>query len=96
VKHQLGALARTLPGAVADVDGVGAMWAFTPFDGNAQTVDALIRAALDEGLLLFSAGGKPARVRLLLPVNITNPELALGFERLGRSLRRVAEERPPC
>jgi acetylornithine/N-succinyldiaminopimelate aminotransferase len=96
VKHQLGALARTLPGAVADVDGVGAMWAFTPFDGSAQTVDALIRAALDEGLLLFSAGGKPARVRLLLPVNITNPELALGFERLGRSLRRVAEERPPC
>jgi acetylornithine aminotransferase len=96
VTHQLGALARTLPGAIGDVDGVGAMWAFTPFDGSAGAVDAVIRAALDEDLLVFSAGGKPMRVRLLLPVNISNAELALGFERLGRALRRVADERAPC
>jgi 4-aminobutyrate aminotransferase-like enzyme len=96
VKHHLAALARTLPGAVGGIDGVGAMWAFAPFDGSAAAVEAVIRAALDEGLLLFGAGAKPAKLRLLLPVNITNAELALGFEKLGRALRRVAQERASC
>jgi 4-aminobutyrate aminotransferase-like enzyme len=90
VKHHLAALARVLPGAVGGIDGVGAMWAFTPFDGSSAKVDAVIRAALEEGLLLFSAGAKPAKLRLLLPVNTSNAELALGFEKLGKALRRVA------
>jgi 4-aminobutyrate aminotransferase-like enzyme len=96
VKHHLAALSRVQRGAVGSVDGVGAMWAFAPFDGSPAVVDAVIRAALDEGLLLFSAGSKPVKLRLLLPVNITNAELALGFERLGKALRRVARERNRC
>jgi 4-aminobutyrate aminotransferase-like enzyme len=72
------------------------MWAFTPFDGSPAVVNEVIRAALDEGLLLFSAGAKPAKLRLLLPVNTTNGELVAGFEMLGRALRRVAEERSKC
>ena len=55
-----------------------------------------LRAALAEGLLLFSAGGKPAKLRLLPPVNTTNAELVQGFEKLGRALRRVAQERARC
>ena len=96
VKQHLAALRRVVPGAVDDVDGVGAMWAFTPFDGSPAAVDAVIRAALDEGLLLFSAGGNPTKLRLLLPVNTTNAELALGFERLAKALRRVERERARC
>jgi 4-aminobutyrate aminotransferase-like enzyme len=93
VKHRLAKLARALPAAVSDVSGVGAMWAYTAFDGSAAAVDAVIRAALDEGLLLFSAGAQPTRVRLLLPVNTSDAELARGFEALERALRRVAAER---
>ena len=96
VRQHLSALARALPGAVASVDGVGAMWAFAPLDGSPATVDAVIRAALDEGLLLFSAGAKPTKLRLLLPVNTTNAELALGFERLAKALGRVAREHARC
>jgi acetylornithine/N-succinyldiaminopimelate aminotransferase len=96
VKQHLAALRRLLPDAVADVDGVGAMWAFTPLDGSAAAADAVMRAALDEGLLLFSAGGDPTKIRLLLPVNTTNGELALGFERLAKALRRVAKGRASC
>jgi 4-aminobutyrate aminotransferase-like enzyme len=96
VKHQLAALARTQPGAVSGIDGVGAMWSFTPFDGSPAAVDAVIRAALDEGLLLFSAGTDPARLRILLPVNVTNRELALGFERLGKALQRAGRARARC
>ncbi len=93
VKQRLGRLARAVPGAVTDPSGIGAMWAFTAFDGSAAAVDAVIRAALDEGLLVFSAGSRPARVRLLLPVNTSDEELAQGFARLERALRRVAAER---
>jgi 4-aminobutyrate aminotransferase-like enzyme len=96
VRQHLSALARALPGAVGSIDGVGAMWAFAPLDGSPAAVDAVIRAALDEGLLLFSAGAKPTKLRVLLPVNTTNAELALGFERLAKALRRVARERARC
>jgi len=96
VRQQLGVLERTLPGAVHDVDGVGAMWAFTPFDGSPATVNAVIRAALDEGLLVFSAGASPMRLRMLFPVNTANGELVSGFEMLGRALRRVADESSTC
>jgi 4-aminobutyrate aminotransferase-like enzyme len=93
VKRRLAKLARALPGAVREVDGIGAMWAFTAFDGSAAAVDAVLRAALAEGLLVFSAGGEPSRVRLLLPVNTTDAELAEGFGLLERALRRVAADR---
>jgi len=93
VKRRLAKLARALPGAVADADGIGAMWAFTAFDGGSAAVDGVIRAALEEGLLVFSAGAQPSRVRLLLPVNTSDAELAEGFAALERALRRVAAER---
>jgi 4-aminobutyrate aminotransferase-like enzyme len=93
VKRRLAALARALPGAVSEPDGIGAMWAFTPFDGSPAAADAVIRAALDAGLLLFTAGAAPTRVRLLLPVNTTDAELAEGFRALERALRAAAAER---
>ena len=93
VRQRLVGLGRALPGAVHDVSGVGAMWAFTPFDGSPAAADAVIHAALGEGLLVFSAGAKPTRVRLLPPVNTTNPELESGFKRLGKAMARVAAER---
>jgi acetylornithine/N-succinyldiaminopimelate aminotransferase len=96
VRQQLGVLERTQPAAVRDVDGIGAMWAFTPLDGSPGVVNAVIQAALGEGLLVFSAGAKPTKLRLLLPVNTTNGELVAGFEMLGRALQRVAEEHSPC
>ena len=93
VKRRLARLAKALPGSVSDASGIGAMWAFTAFDGSSGSVDAVVRAALAEGLLVFSAGAQPSRVRLLLPVNTTDAELAEGFTRLERALRRAAKER---
>ena len=61
VKHHLAALARALPGAVGGIDGFGAMWAFMPFDGSAAKVDAVIRAALEEGLLAVQRRGEARR-----------------------------------
>ncbi len=97
VERRFEALERRLPGAVRDRSGIGAMHAFTPWDGDPETTRAVLLAALEEGLLLFGAGSRPLRVRMLLPVNVTDEELEAGFTILEKALSRVAEARGlPC
>jgi len=93
VERRFESLAKRLPKAVGPRSGIGAMHAFVAFDGRAEVVNAVIRAAFEEGLLIFGAGADPMKLRLLLPVNITDEELESGFTILEKALRRVAEEK---
>jgi len=93
VERRFGILRERLPGAVGPSSGIGAMHAFVPFDGSADVVRDVLRAAFDEGLIAFSAGASPTRVRLLLPVNVTDEELEAGFTVLEKALARVGEAR---
>ncbi|HVP28351.1 MAG TPA: aminotransferase class III-fold pyridoxal phosphate-dependent enzyme [Myxococcota bacterium] len=93
VARRVLALRRKLPRAVGEHTGVGAMHAVTPFDGSPALLSAVLRAAFDEGLLVFGAGSHPSRLRMLLPVNVTQDELDAGFAMLERALRRVADEK---
>ena len=73
------------------------MQAFVPFDGSPDLVSAIVQAAFEEGLMIFSAGSNPTKIRMLLPVNATDEELEAGFAMLEKAMRRVAEERGiPC
>ena len=73
------------------------MQAFVAFDGSAEVTSAVLKAAFEEGLLAFSAGADPTKVRMLLPVNVTDEELEAGFAILEKAMRRVAEDRGlPC
>ena len=73
------------------------MHAFVPFDGSPEVVSAVLKAAFEEGLLVFSAGARPTRVRLLLPVNTSDEELEAAFTILEKALTRVGEEHGlPC
>jgi 4-aminobutyrate aminotransferase-like enzyme len=93
----LDGLRKRMPHAVGPRSGVGAMQAFVPFDGSAEVVAAVVLAAFEEGLLVWSAGASPAKLRMLLPVNTTDEELESGFAMLEKALRRVGEERQlPC
>jgi len=92
VEKRFASLAKRLPRAVGARSGLGAMQAFVPFDGSAALCQAVIRTAFDEGLLVFGAGQRPAKVRMLLPLNLTDEELGAGFSCLERALRRVAAE----
>ena len=57
----------------------------------------MLRAAWEEGLIVFTAGANPTRLRLLLPVNTSDEELEAGFAMLEKALRRVGEARGiPC
>jgi acetylornithine/N-succinyldiaminopimelate aminotransferase len=91
-ERRLKALRRRLPRAVGPRSGVGAMQAFVPFDGSAEVVATLMKAAFEEGLLVFSAGSNPSKLRFLLPLNTTDEELEAGLTMLEKAMRRVSEE----
>jgi 4-aminobutyrate aminotransferase-like enzyme len=93
IERRFEALARRCPRAVSCVEGIGAMYAFVPFDGAPETARAVLEATFEEGLLVFTAGARPTRIRLLPPVNTTDEELEAGFAMLEKALRRVAEAR---
>jgi 4-aminobutyrate aminotransferase-like enzyme len=69
------------------------MQSFVPFDGSPEVVSALLAASFEEGLLVWSAGARPGKIRLLLPVNVTDEELEAGFTMLEKALARVGEQR---
>jgi len=96
-ERRLEALRGRTPHAVGASSGTGAMQAFVPFDGSADVAQDIIRAAFEEGLMIFSAGANPMRIRFLLPLNTTDEELETGFSMLEKALRRVADAREiPC
>ncbi len=86
------ALRKRVPRAVGARSGIGAMQAFVPFDGSAEIVSTLLKAAFEEGLMIFSAGSNPSKLRFLLPLNTTDEELEAGLTMLEKAMRRVAEE----
>ncbi len=93
VERRFESLERRMPRAVGPRSGIGAMQAFVPFDGDAEVTRAVIQAAFEAGLIVFAAGRRPAKIRMLLPVNTTDEELEAAFTILEKSLARVAEER---
>ena len=96
-ERRLVTLRKRLPKAVGERSGTGAMQAFVVFDGSAEIVSAVVRAAFEEGLMVFGTGANPSKIRMLLPVNVTDEELEAGFAMLEKAMRRVAEERDlPC
>jgi acetylornithine aminotransferase len=93
VEARFASLAARMPKAIGARSGIGAMQAFIPFDGAPATVNAILKAAFEEGVIVFGAGKDPMKIRMLLPVNVTDEELDAGFAALERALRRVANEK---
>ncbi len=48
--------------------GLGAMIAFTAYDGSRERARAFVRDLFDAGVIAFIAGSEPVRVRFLMPV----------------------------
>ena len=93
VERRFEALRQRMPHAVGRRTGIGTMQAFVAFDGSPELASAVLKTAFEEGLLAFSAGANPVRIRMLLPVNVTDEELEAGFAIFEKALQRVAGER---
>ncbi len=93
VDRRFESIEKRMPRAIAARSGIGAMQAFTPFDGSPEIAGAVVQAAFEEGLMVFGTGSRPMKVRMLLPVNTTDEDLEVGFGILEKALARVAEEK---
>lgn len=88
---QLQAMAVRHRGLVSGPYGLGAMIAFTPFDGCFETVKAFATALYDAGVIAFIAGSNPTRMRFLIPVGaVTLDEIDAVCGIIERTLVEVA------
>jgi 4-aminobutyrate aminotransferase-like enzyme len=86
-RDHLQRLSRSRPGAISEVDGIGAMIAFRVGDGSLNHTREFIQRCFDSGLVLYFGGHEPACVRLFLPAGIlTEEELAAAFQIIERCL----------
>lgn len=91
---RLEAIAHKHTGCLAGPWGLGAMIAFTPFDGSADTVKGLLRALFDAGVIAFMAGSNPARIRFLPPIGaIIDADIDVVCEILEKTLEGRKEEK---
>lgn len=65
---QLKKIHQHAPHLIRGPFGIGAMVAFTPYDGDSQKVNAFVHRLFEAGVMSFVAGSHPTRVRFLLPV----------------------------
>lgn len=86
----LDALIARLPNIVTARSGLGAMQAFVAWQGEPMFAQEIVAAALEEGVLVQTAGSDPMKIRLLPPLNLRDEELVAGMAALERALRRVA------
>lgn len=82
------------PGSLRGPFGLGAMLAFTPFEGEKASTRRLLDELFDRGVIAFSTGGPLARLRFLPPVAvITDAEIDCVLEILEEAIVAVARER---
>lgn len=60
-------LAIKYPGKITGPFGIGSMVAFTPFEGEAKKTVEFVHRLFQAGVICFTAGSDPTRVRFLVP-----------------------------
>lgn len=92
-QNHLERLSKKFPNSLHGPFGIGAMIAFTPFDGSAEIANKFVRILYDEGVMSFVAGRDPTRVRFLIPAGIaTEKDIDEVSGIIERTLIKVSEE----
>jgi 4-aminobutyrate aminotransferase-like enzyme len=68
--ERLSKLAQEYPQYIHGPFGIGAMVAFTPFNGEEKQVKHFIQTLFNAGVIAFIAGSNPSRIRFLIPVGV--------------------------
>jgi len=93
LRAALDGLAAAYPREIVDVRGLGAMLALEFADrsdaGGKSVAQRVAAAAFDEGLVALTAGPGAHALRILVPLVVTDAELARGLAALERACARV-------
>lgn len=78
--------ATTCKGLLSDAGGMGLMIAVTPYDGNKDKVDQLLKRMFANGLIAFTCGKDPVRVRFLVPAVIKDSDIDVAKKLIEKSI----------
>jgi 4-aminobutyrate aminotransferase-like enzyme len=71
---KLEGIAKRHPSLMKGPFGIGGMIAFTPYGGEVAWVTKMANSLFDAGLITFTAGSDPMRIRLLPPIGVLKIE----------------------
>lgn len=87
-RQKLEQLKKREPGLIEGPFGIGSMVAFTPFKGDSTRVADYLQRLFNAGVMAFTAGSQPTRVRFLLPVgSLSFRDLDEAFPLIESTLR---------
>ncbi len=73
-------------GLINGFGGLGLMVAMTPYDGSKEKVMKLLQALFKNGMVAFSCGHNPYKIRFLLPLILEEKHIEVAKEILEKSL----------
>ncbi len=79
----------TCKGQLQEAGGMGLMIAVTPLDGSKDKVNKLLQVLYKNGMIAFSCGRDPYRLRFLLPLVMTDADIAQASQILEKSIHEM-------
>lgn len=76
----------TCKGLLTDAGGMGLMIAVTPYDGSKEKVDNLLKRMFNNGMIAFTCGKDPIRVRFLVPAIIKDSDIDVAKSIIEKSI----------
>jgi 4-aminobutyrate aminotransferase-like enzyme len=76
----------TCKNLLQDAGGMGLMIAFTPFDGKKEQVELFIKKLFKNGIIAFSCGKDPVRIRFLVPAIIQDLDIHLALDIIEKTV----------
>ncbi len=76
-------------GLLEDPEGLGLMIAVTPFPNQNEKISRLIMVMFEKGLIAFTCGKGPIRLRFLLPAIVSKKEIKSAIKILEESILEV-------
>jgi acetylornithine/N-succinyldiaminopimelate aminotransferase len=73
-------------GQLRDAGGMGLMVAVTPLDGSKEKVNELLKTLFKNGLVAFSCGRGPIKIRFLLPAILQKKDIEVAAKILEKSI----------
>lgn len=79
----------TCKGLLQDAGGMGLMVAVTPLDGSKDSVAKLLNTLFQNGLIAFSCGRDPYRLRFLIPAIMESKDIELAGRIIEKSIHEM-------
>lgn len=76
-------------GLLEDPDGMGLMIAVTPFKGDKDKTNKLIKVLFNNGVMAYTCGKDPLRIRFLVPAVINKEQINEAMMILDKSIHEV-------